>query len=599
LKREDLLRLPVTVLVDAIMEREEQIEQIDEFQLKLGVALGKLKKFHQKLQKKMPVEFAQVAQSMMTSIKNEEHSPSYSNPLKKRNRSELNTFSGSPYSWLFPTGQKRQRRVGGEHIVMIKELNPDDYKDVRNNNTYLWINGEHRMKDIVRVFKPIKSELAAQYDYDRTVELHGEADEKLKVKFARSDNGTVRIQQKPKEPATINLSGTIFLKSNFPIEKLELLDKDMKPIKNKVYQRLLHHEPLRQQHQHLDVAKYKRSSQLTKKPRLSSKSPSNTIPASIRKTEGHSLGIVDNSPMETETTSQESGKIEKHFPKKPHRKGFEKAIKEMKKIAVVRPSKKPEPVITHKFALIIGNGNYSMCSLGSNPVNDAQAMRNEFESEYGYTVFYHENLTSQGMKKALYEFGEALCQHKGNSLAVVFFAGHGIQTAIGDEVDDFLLGIDCNFAHERELIRKELCVKAIVDELDAAEVSMAILVLDCNRDSSGLPGSKVSKNRSLTRSGLEIPKEELQRCMIFYACQPGEVAGNGENQHGLFTESLMLALRSQRKNCRHSPRFIDLLNDAAKLMKDREQIPAFEIMPLPGTSTDICIDGTLYKDWYK
>jgi len=87
--------------------------------------------------------------------------------------------------------------------------------------------------------------------------------------------------------------------------------------------------------------------------------------------------------------------------------------------------------------------------------------------------------------------------------------------------------------------------------------------------------------------------------MVCVTYVSGEVAGNGENQHGLFTESLMLALRSQRKNCRHSPRFIDLLNDAAKLMKDREQIPAFEIMPLPGTSTDICIDGTLYKDWYK
>mmetsp|Transcript_28006 Transcript_28006/g.47467 ORF Transcript_28006/g.47467 Transcript_28006/m.47467 type:complete len:100 (+) Transcript_28006:350-649(+) len=55
-------------------------------------------------------------------IKNEEHSPSYSNPSKKRNRSELNTlFSGSPYPWWFPMGQKRQRRVrcSQKHSIRI------------------------------------------------------------------------------------------------------------------------------------------------------------------------------------------------------------------------------------------------------------------------------------------------------------------------------------------------------------------------------------------------------------------------------------------------------------------------------------------------
>eukprot|EP00466_Bigelowiella_natans_P006311 jgi/Bigna1/79088/fgenesh1_pg.59_\ len=43
----------------------------------------------------------------------------------------------------------------------------------------------------------------------------------------------------------------------------------------------------------------------------------------------------------------ESDEIENYFPKKPHRRRFEKAIKETKQATVVRSSKKPKPVITH------------------------------------------------------------------------------------------------------------------------------------------------------------------------------------------------------------------------------------------------------------
>eukprot|EP00466_Bigelowiella_natans_P019575 jgi/Bigna1/91768/estExt_fgenesh1_pg.C_1180003 len=245
-------------------------------------------------------------------MKNEdfEHSSSSFKLLGKRNRSDQDALS------LDQQKQKllQTKVVGGDPIVVIKGLNPDDYKDVRNNNTYLWINGEHRIKDIVRV---CKSKNAAKYDYDGTVELHGDTDEKLTVRFLRSDNGKVqRITHKRKESATINLSGEIILKSNFPIEKLELLDEDMKPIKNKKYKWLLYDEPHQQPHQ-FDaalIAKYKSSSQLAKKPKLSPKSsPKVKSPSTkyVRKTKKRRLGDVDSSPMETETIQENIVRVKK------------------------------------------------------------------------------------------------------------------------------------------------------------------------------------------------------------------------------------------------------------------------------------------------
>eukprot|EP00466_Bigelowiella_natans_P019591 jgi/Bigna1/91773/estExt_fgenesh1_pg.C_1180018 len=280
--------------------------------------------------------------SLIAKVKNEnlEHSSSSSKLLGKRNRSEQDALSlDQQKQKLLQTENKTNRYrvikiyprrrlnvtqryhqvVGGDHIVVIKGLIPDDYKDVRNNNTYLWINGEHRIKDIVQVFKPIQSKHVVKYDYDETVELHGDADEKLAVRFLRSDNGTVqRITHKRKESATIHLSGEIILKSNFPIEKLELLDEDMKPIKNKKYKWLLYDEPWkRQQRQHpLDstsFAKFDSSWKLSKRVKLSPKLSSKVKPQIaeyVRKTEKHHIKNVDNS-MKTETTQKSAIRVNK------------------------------------------------------------------------------------------------------------------------------------------------------------------------------------------------------------------------------------------------------------------------------------------------
>eukprot|EP00466_Bigelowiella_natans_P013653 jgi/Bigna1/90136/estExt_fgenesh1_pg.C_630046 len=299
----------------------------------------------------------------------------------------------------------------------------------------------------------------------------------------------------------------------------------------------------------------------------------------------------------------DSDEKEKFFPKKPHRRRFEKAIKEMKKTTSVKPSKKPKPVIDHKFALIIGNGKYRKGPLGSNPINDAQVIRNKFESEYGYKVFYHENLKSKDMKDALYKFEKALknaIKGGGESLAVVFFAGHGVLTTTANGLsENLLLGIDnVGYEDERDLQVKELSTKDVVTALEEAKVSMKIMLLDCCREVSGMPLSVVSKSRSLAKSGLKIPREEVKGCMILYAFQPGKLTSNGdyEKKNGLFTESLMEAFKS-RKNERNPPTFCDLVSEAGKIMEHHNQQPAVEISCV-GQSIYMCIDGTHFKDWH-
>eukprot|EP00466_Bigelowiella_natans_P019839 jgi/Bigna1/75866/fgenesh1_pg.37_\ len=295
--------------------------------------------------------------------------------------------------------------------------------------------------------------------------------------------------------------------------------------------------------------------------------------------------------------NMEKEEIEKYFPTKPHRRRFEIAIKKIKDEDSGGSNTpeiggkpvidgKPVPKFARKFALIIGNGNYRMNPLGSNPVNDAQAIKKKFV-EYGYKVFCHENLK------------------KRRTLPIVFFAGHGIQLTTKNPkvpVENYLLDIDNNYTCEREITYEDLTTERIVKALEAADVDAKILLLDCCRNVSGLPRSILSKHCSLVGSGLKIDEKELRGCMTLYACQPGEEALNGDTQNGLFTQSLLESFENIRKDLRrkkraeHPPRFLDLVNGAAKIMEERNQRPAVQI---PDSQViDICIDGTLFKDWF-
>jgi len=207
----------------------------------------------------VPVEFAQVAQSMK--ISDEDYVPmtSSSKLSKKRYRS---------YQDQYLDHQKQEsqyNKMKGEHNILIIGLDPNKYKEVKSNKTYLWINGEHRVKDVVRVSKPIKSKYATKDYFDETIELDAVTDEKMTVRFSRSKlgKGTAVRRKYPREQPTIFLSGSIMLKSNFEIKKLELLDKHMKPVRNKKYQCVLYDDTT----EHHSVIY--QSSQVSKKPRVS------------------------------------------------------------------------------------------------------------------------------------------------------------------------------------------------------------------------------------------------------------------------------------------------------------------------------------------
>ncbi len=79
-----------------------------------------------------------------------------------------------------------------------------------------------------------------------------------------------------------------------------------------------------------------------------------------------------------------------------------------------------------RVALVIGNGTYQNVTALPNPVNDASDISDSLK-RLGFDVHTLTNAKFDDMRRALIGFGQ---RARGAELAVVFFAGHGIEVSV-------------------------------------------------------------------------------------------------------------------------------------------------------------------------
>ena len=78
-----------------------------------------------------------------------------------------------------------------------------------------------------------------------------------------------------------------------------------------------------------------------------------------------------------------------------------------------------------RVALVIGNGSYEKVPELPNPTRDAADIGRALE-RLNFKVSQVKNATAQEMRKALIDFGRVA---EGSDMAVVFYAGHGMELA--------------------------------------------------------------------------------------------------------------------------------------------------------------------------
>jgi len=221
-------------------------------------------------------------------------------------------------------------------------------------------------------------------------------------------------------------------------------------------------------------------------------------------------------------------------------------------------SGKKEPDVRRKFALVIGNGNYSGLTPLANPVNDANDIAAVLE-HLGFTVDKILNGNRVQMENACLRLKDRLGAAE-NAYGFFFYAGHGVQS--GGE--NFLIPVDANIPNENYLRDRAVSVQALLDDLNDSRNGLNVVVLDACRD------NPFGWSRSGTR-GLSIVSRQPADSIIVYATSAGARASDGVGRNGLFTGRLLNHLATPGIEVKEV--FNRTGNDVAKA-SGNQQIPA-------------------------
>jgi len=179
-----------------------------------------------------------------------------------------------------------------------------------------------------------------------------------------------------------------------------------------------------------------------------------------------------------------------------------------------------------KFALVIGNGNYTNITKLNNPVNDANDMEAALRG-LGFTVEKVLNGNINQMENGITNLKKRLKDSK-SSYGFFFYAGHGVQS----NGENYLIPIDANIQSESFLKRQSISVQEMLDELNDAGNELNVVVLDACRD------NPFPWKRSGSR-GLQVVGHQPADSIIVYATSAGSTAADGTGRNGLFTTHLL------------------------------------------------------------
>lgn len=182
-----------------------------------------------------------------------------------------------------------------------------------------------------------------------------------------------------------------------------------------------------------------------------------------------------------------------------------------------------------RIALVIGNSRYPTAPL-ANPVNDARLLSKTLRG-VGFEVMEKLDLTQRQMKRSISEFSRKLEEAGKESVALFFYAGHGIEV----NGRNFLIPIDAEINSEPDVSIEGVEANSVLVAMDYARSRLNFVILDACRN------NPYARSFRSARSGLarmNAPRGTL----IAYATAPGQVAADGTTGNSPYTTALVKSI---------------------------------------------------------
>ena len=187
-----------------------------------------------------------------------------------------------------------------------------------------------------------------------------------------------------------------------------------------------------------------------------------------------------------------------------------------------------------RVALVMGDDDYRTVRKLDNAINDARTLE-ETLKKLGFDVFLEPDRDLRRMRRALDDFRE---DAKGADVALVFFAGHGVEIS----GENRLLPIDADASSLKALEASSLPLEEVRATVSAAS-KIGLIILDaCRNDPFGAGdgagrGVVVLAGNKDVKPGLgRIGRAE--NTLFAFSAAPGETASDGADGHSPFTIAL-------------------------------------------------------------
>jgi hypothetical protein len=188
----------------------------------------------------------------------------------------------------------------------------------------------------------------------------------------------------------------------------------------------------------------------------------------------------------------------------------------------------------NRTALVIGQSAYKSVPALPNPGNDAKAM-SQLLTDSGFEVSSVSDLTQNEMRTAISDFAGKVAAKGADTVALVFYAGHGIQV----DGENFLIPTDIDPKREADIPMQAVRLNDVLNTLTSVPSRMRFFLLDSCRNN---PFPELGKSAG---SGLAIvdAKVGAPGTFISFSTSPGAVAEDGNGVNSPYTTALLDAAK--------------------------------------------------------
>ncbi len=198
--------------------------------------------------------------------------------------------------------------------------------------------------------------------------------------------------------------------------------------------------------------------------------------------------------------------------------------------AMDRPANVGNPVglsgPEQRIALVIGNSNYQNVARLPNPANDAKAVA-ELLNTAGFEVISATDLNHNQMIEVMQDFSAKIAGRGANTVAMVYYAGHGVQLA----GENYLVPVDARISSEPDLIDGSVRLVDVMATLEAIPSRMRIVILDACRNNPFASLNDAGRGLAI----VDAPNGSI----VGYSTAPGTEALDGVGNHSPYTDAFL------------------------------------------------------------